>query len=136
MPVVAGDLLEITFSHPTIGSGTLRPKAGEDSTFDTGGLRRADDANMVDGGGKVISQLNRVRWGLETTITNDMNTEEDLQKVAALAASPEEATYTISHVNGTVWRGTGAPVGDISANGNTGVITLKLAGGGELKKIA
>jgi hypothetical protein len=49
-----GDIIEITFNHPSIGSGTLFPKAGEDSTYNTGGFRSADDDNMIDGAGNMI----------------------------------------------------------------------------------
>lgn len=135
MSIVAGDIIEVTYNHPELGSGTFRPKSGEDSTFDIGGFRRTDDANLIDGGGRMISQINRRQWSLECTISNDMNTDEDMQKVAALAAHPQEAEYTISHINGTVWRGRGAPVGDVQANGNTGTMALKIAGGGQLQKI-
>lgn len=134
MAVIAGDVTEITYNHPTLGTGTFFPKAGEDSTFDPGGLRANDDANGVDGAGRTIKQLNRARWSFEGTIANDMNTENDLAKVAALAADPVDADWTFSHINGTVWKGKGSPVGDVAANGNAGTMTLKVSGGGELKK--
>jgi hypothetical protein len=135
MAVVSGDIIEITFNHPTIGTGTFFPKAGEDSTFDPGGFRGNDDANLVDGGGRTIRQLNRVRWSYEGDITWDMNNTNEVELINQLAASPVEATWTISHINGTVWGGKGAPVGDVQGNGNNGTITLKIAGGEQLKKI-
>jgi hypothetical protein len=64
---IGGDILELTFNHPTIGSGVVFAKAGEDNTFDAGGLRTGDDANMIDGGGNMIQQMNRVRWSFEAT---------------------------------------------------------------------
>lgn len=134
MAVIAGDVTEITYNHPTLGTGTFFPKAGEDSTFDPGGLRSNDDANGVDGAGRSIKQLNRARWSFEGTIANDMNTENDLAKVAALAADPVDADWTFAHINGTVWKGKGSPVGDVGANGNAGTMSLKVSGGGELKK--
>lgn len=135
MSVVAGDVLEVTFNHPTIGSGTFFPKAGEDSTFDLGGFRSSDDANMVDGGGNMIDQMNRVRWSLECTLANDMNNRQDLEKLTDLASSPVLADWTITHINGRVYGGKGKPVGDINANGNTSNMTLKLAGGGRMSQI-
>ncbi len=133
--VVAGDLREITWNHPTLGSGTLFPKSAEDSTFDTGGFRSADEANMIDGGGNMIDQMNLTRWSLESVVSHDMNDREDLVKLSALASSPVLADWTVSHINGTVWAGKGKPVGDIKANGNQGTINLKLSGGGQMKKI-
>lgn len=133
--MVGGDITEIRYSHPVIGSGVWNPKSAEDSTFDPGGFRGSDDANMIDGAGKTIRQLNRVRWSLETTIAWDMNVSNELEQAKKLAAHPIEAEWTISHINGSVWRGTGAPVGDIQANGNQSTMAIKLSGGKELKKI-
>ena len=36
MAVVGGDIVELTFNHPTLGSGIIFPKSAEDSTFDLG----------------------------------------------------------------------------------------------------
>lgn len=132
---VGGDIIEITFNHPTVGSGVIFPKAGEDSTFDTGGFRSNDDANMVAGNGEMIDQMNRVRWSLEATIAWDMNVRGDLEKLVELAESPVEAEWTITHINGTVYGGTGKPVGDMQGNGNAATFTLKISGGNKLKKI-
>jgi hypothetical protein len=136
MSVIAGDIIEITYNHPTIGSGVFFPKAAEDSTFDPGGFRGNDDANQIDGGGNMITQLNQVRWSFEGPISWDMNVSNELETLNKLSASPLNAEWTITHVNGTVWAGTGRPVGDIQGNGNTGMITLKLAGGKGMKKQA
>jgi hypothetical protein len=135
MASVGGDIIEVTWNHPTLGSGVLYPKAAEDSTIDLGGLRGADDANMVAGNGENIKQLTRTRWSVEVTVANDMNTREDAEKMGALAGSPVDAEWTFSSINGTVWGGTGSPVGDIQPNANAATFTLKVAGGGVLKKI-
>lgn len=132
---VGGDIIEITYNHPTLGSGTVYPKAAEDSTFDLGGYRSADDANMVSGNGEMIDQLNQVRWSFEGTVAWDMNTRGDLEKLTALNASPELSDWTFTHINGTVYGGKGKPVGDMQGNGNAATFTLKVSGGGGLKKI-
>lgn len=135
MAAVGGDITEITYNHPTLGTGTIFPKSGEDSTYDLGGLRGNDDANMVDGSGGSIRQLNRVRWSFEVTVAWDMNSRAELEKLTALAGDPVEAEWTITNINGTVYGGTGAPVGDMQGNGNAATFTLKVSGGGALKKI-
>lgn len=129
-----GDVIEITYNHDTLGSGTLYVKAGEDSEFDPGGLRSEDDGSGVDGGGNMIDKMNRVRWKSVTTVSWDMNGENEIAKIALLASSPVQADWTIAHVNGTVWSGKGKPVGDYSGNGNAATFPLTLGGGGELKK--
>jgi hypothetical protein len=73
-----GDIIEITFNHPSIGSGTLFPKAGEDSTYNTGGFRSADDDNMIDGAGNMIDKINRTRWSFEALLSWDANIAQDL----------------------------------------------------------
>jgi hypothetical protein len=135
MATVAGDIIEVTYNHPTLGSGVFYPKSAEDSTYDLGGYRGADDANMVDGSGATIRQLNRVRWSFEVVCASEMNVRQDLENLTALAGSDVEADWTITHINGTVYGGKGAPVGDIQANGNAGTFTLKVSGGGVMKKI-
>jgi hypothetical protein len=134
MPV-GGDIIEITYNHPDLGSGVFYPKSAEDSTIDYGGFRSNDDANMVDGGGNMIDQMNRARWSFETTCAMEMNVDDSLARLKALASSPKQASWTFSHINGSVWGGNGKPVGDPAGNGNAATFTLKCAGGGELKKI-
>ena len=134
MPV-GGDITEITFNHPTIGSGTIYPKSTEDSTFNLGGFRSEDDMAKIGGDGSMIDTINRVRWSFEIPATWDQNSANELDKLIELAASPVQADWTISSINGTVWGGKGKPVGELPGNGNTAIITLKLSGGGRLKKI-
>lgn len=131
---VGGDITEITYNHPTIGSGVLYPKAAEDNTFDTGGFNSSDDQNMIDGGGNFIDQLNRKRWKVGVLISNDMNTKLELEKVEAMAASPVQADWTFAHVSGVVYVGTGKPVGDKELNVNQSTFALTVSGGGKLKK--
>lgn len=133
---IGGDIIEVTYQHPDLGSGTFFPKSAEDSTFDPGGFRSNDDANMLTSGGEMIDQMNRVRWSFETVIAWDANVRDEMTTLKDLASSPKQATYTITSVNGTVWSGKGKPVGDIQPNGNAATCKLKLSGGGEMKKIS
>ena len=134
MPV-GGDIIEITFNHDTVGSGTIYPKSTEDSTFNLGGFRSEDDMAKIAGDGSMIDTINRVRWSFEVPATWDQNSANELDKLIELAESPIEADWTISSINGTVWGGKGKPVGELPGNGNAATITLKLSGGGRLKKI-
>ena len=135
MSAIGGDILEVTFNHPTEGTGTFFPKSAEDSTYDFGGFRSSDDANMIDGSGGMIDQMNRVRPFFELTLSSDLNTKEELDKITNLAASPVLADWTVTHINGTVHAMKGKPVGDINANGNTATMKLKVAGENKMKKI-
>lgn len=131
-----GDILEITYNHPTLGDGTIFAKANEDSTFDLGGFRSNDDADMVDGSGTMIDQINRKRWKFSVVVAWDMNSANELEKIADLSGSAVQADWTFESVNGTVWGGQGKPVGDYEGNGNNPTFTLLVSGGGKLKKIS
>lgn len=132
---VAGDIIEITFNHPTLGSGTIYPKSTEDSTYNNGGFRSEDDMAKIAGDGTAIDTINRVRWSFEVPASWDMNVANELDTLAELSGSPVPAEWTFTNVNGTVWGGKGKPVGETPGNGNTGLITLKVSGGGRLTKI-
>lgn len=123
---VHGDIQEVTFNHPTLGSGVFFPKSAEGNTFDPGGLRNSDDANSITGGGSLMIQKNRVRGFFEIIIENDMNVRNDAIVLKELSASPLPADWTVTHINGTVWAGSGVPVGDITPDMNTGTMTLKV----------
>ena len=135
MSYKGGDITEITYQHPTLGSGTIFCKAAEDGTVDPGGLRSSDDANMVTSDGQMIDQINRVRWSFEAPpIAWDMTDADELDKLAKMSGSPVLADWTITSISGAIWGGKGKPVGDITANTNTSQITLKLSGSGILGK--
>jgi hypothetical protein len=130
-----GDITEITYNHPTLGSGVIFPKSNESSNYDVGGFRSADDANMVDGSGKIIDQKNRVRWSFEVPIAIEMVSANTMQELANLAASPVEANWTFTNINGSVFKGSGFPVGDLAGDGNTSMMTLKVSGSGTLQRL-
>lgn len=132
----SGDILEVTYNHPTLGSGTYFPKAAEDSSFDPGGFRSGDDANAITGSGSMIDTINRSRWSFEVPIEWDSSTDDELVSLRQLAADPVLADWTVRRINGSVYRGTGKPVGDIVGNGNAGTIPLKVSGGGIMEKVA
>ena len=68
MARVGGDITEISFNHPTIGSGVLYPKSGEEFNYDLGGIRTDDDAKGTTGDGQSIKKMTRNRWMIEGPI--------------------------------------------------------------------
>lgn len=135
MGAVGGDIKEVTFSHPTIGQGTIFPKANEDSTLDLGGLRSNDDDNAIDSSGEMIDQMNLKRPSFEITAAWDDNVRGDLDKLVKLAASPVPANWQITRVNNSVYGFKGKPVGDLKGNMNAATFPLKVAGSGVAKQI-
>jgi hypothetical protein len=126
-----GDILEITFNHPTAGSGTILPKADEDSTWSLGGFKIDDDDNAIDGGGNPIIKMTRKRWSLETVVAWEKTPVDNLQQQEDIASSGVPAQYTIQFATGVIYRANGFPVGDIEGNGNSSTFGLKLSGGGK-----
>jgi hypothetical protein len=137
MSFTGGDIVEITYNHPTIGSGTLLCKANEDGTMERGGRRSVDDTNMVTGDGQMIDQINMARWSFETPpIAWDMTGLDESEQLSRLAGSPVLADWTITHINGAIWGGKGKPVGELPGATNTAQLTLKLSGSGRLRRIS
>ena len=135
MAFVGGDFTEITYTHPTVGTGTIYPKSGEEGTLDLGGFRSDDEQEGIAGNGEMIDMMKRKRWSFEQACANDMNDAEELDKVVQMAESTEPADWTMTHINGAVYKGTGKPVGDIQGSSNS-TFTLKISGGGKAKKIS
>ena len=135
MKFVGGDITEIACNHPTLGDFRFYPKANESFTLDPGGIRNADDANNVTGDGSAIWQKNRVLWSMEGPIAVDLLGAKEMTDVPKLMESSEEGTWTVTHISGAIWRGTGMPVGDFNVDSNSVNSTLKVAGGGKMEKI-
>ena len=134
MPV-GGDITEITWNHPTLGSGVIFPKAAEASNIDKGGFRSNDDANSIDGGGNMIDTISRVRWSFEMPVAWEQLDGNTLTTLSNLAGSPVLADWTFTCLNGVVYQGLGKPVGDMIGDGMASNIPLKVSGGGILRQL-
>lgn len=131
--VSGGDITEIKWSNPSLGSGFWYPLAGEDSTYNLGGFRGADEGK-VDGAGRLINSLNRMPWMFQVVVANDMVNTNEFEEACAIAASPDPTIFTISNINGAVYSGQGTIQGDLELNGNKSSFSLKVVGGGQLAK--
>lgn len=127
MSYTGGDIIELRYSHPTLGDGIFEPKANEGNILDIGGIRATDDAAMITANGTVIDQLTRVRGSLECLCVNDMNLRNDINVARLLATDPVPAVWTATVINDAVWKFTGRPVGDIAADVNASTFTIKVA---------
>lgn len=129
-----GDIDEIVCQSPTLGSKRFFPKSAEDYTIDFGGIRTADDANSITANAQDIKIMNRVRWRLEGPVAVDTESSE-LIYINSLHELAESPTWTITFLNGAIYKGVGGPVGDVQLSSNAGTMSLILAGGGKLEKI-
>lgn len=122
---VGGDIVEVSDNHPELGSFVYKVQAGQDNTYDPGGLRSNDDANMVTGGREAIRQINGKMGFFQVNIVNDM-TQKVIERLSALAAHPVPSEWTFTVINNITYRGTGFPVGDLTANVNNSTMPLKV----------
>ena len=124
-----GDIIEISYNHPTVGSGVLSPVASQDNEYDLGGVRTDDDENKVTSKGEAIYTMNNKRWKVTALVTSDMNVRKEFEKIDAMSSSIDEATWSFLHINGTVYSGKGKPVGDLKLNVNQSTFSLIISGG-------
>lgn len=132
---IGGDITAVTCNHPTLGTFNFATKSNESYNFDPGGKRSNDDANGVAGNGTMLDQVNVVRWFFEGPLMVDLESENEVKNLPALAESPELATWTIEHISGIVYKGLGKPVGDIQVDLNTAQLGAKISGGGKAEKL-
>jgi len=135
MASYGGDITEITCNNPNVGSLIMFGKSSEDSTYDLGGIRTGDDANMIDGAGNAIYQKNRVRPSFMVKMRWDMLNSQELEFLSAVTADPSESVWTFTNINGTIYKITGTQVGDLNGNGNSSTIDLKVSGSGTMQII-
>lgn len=131
---LGGDILEVVCQH-ALGEFRYAAKSNEDFNIDEGGIRVNDDANQITGNGQAIYQKNRVRWMLEGPIAIDFSSGKEQDSLNKLAEHPDEGTWTITHISGTIWKGKGSPVGDLQPSTNTAQMTLKVSGSGKLERL-
>lgn len=135
MNYIGGDITEVVCSHPTYGDFRFAPKANESFKLNPGGIRNNDDSNSVTGDGSMIVQKNRILWSLEGPVAVDLMSATEIENIPKLMESPEPGTWTITHISGAIYKGSGFPVGDFEVDTNSVNTTLKVAGGGILEKI-
>ena len=125
---VGGDITELRVNHPTLGSLVFEVKANEGNTYDPGGNRTNDDANAIATNGKLIRSITKVRAELNVMVANDQNTVNTADFLAKLSGSPVESEWTFTVINGTIWKLTGSPVGDIKPDVMMATVSIKIAG--------
>jgi hypothetical protein len=132
---VGGDLIDVNWTHPTLGQGTFYFKSGEDSSLMIGGFISSDEDGNIDGSGTRIDQLNRTVPYIKGTAVNDMSIGT-AEQVQALAANIAPATYTFTWLNGHVYKITGGKiVGAVEINVNASTFDLKIAGSNTAQKL-
>jgi len=132
-----GDLIEVVITSATTGSLRLDPKGSEDADIDIGGYVNADSDDSVTGSGSNIVVKNRKRWSVPVPPCGWSLEPDTLIELQLKADEIAEQTFVFTFIDGAVFKGTGAIVGDIKGNKNAGLInSFKCSGGGKLERIA
>lgn len=134
MSYTGGDLQELKIDHEVVGSKTFAAYGDEEWTFDLGGVRKSDDGAIATNGRK-INKMNTMPWMLKGVIAWDMLNDEELEYLTNIAADPNPASITATHISGAVYTGSGSIVGEVVGNTKDSKIELTLSGGGKLEKI-
>ena len=135
MAFIGGDVVSVSYKHPTLGNGTWYPKSNEDATIDKGGYQATDDQNMITSAGDSITQINRKRWEVEVTCAWDTQNTDEVGQANLLAGNPIDADWTFEHINGTIWGAKGRPVGEVKGSSDKATFKVKLSGGGNLLQL-
>jgi hypothetical protein len=121
---VGGDIIEITYNNPNVGSGVFFAVSNKDAELDLGGFRTNESKEGITGNGQLIRTIMNGRGKFTCDIAVDMNSRQDMENIAALAADLDETSWTISWINGITYGGSGFPVGQYQQN--TKEATVKL----------
>jgi len=137
MGYIGGQLTQITFNHPTLGTGTFAPKSSDDSTINLGGIRSDSGVTDIAGDGTAIRKMNLHRWMVDTTVAFDSTAmaKSGLSILSALAADAKEAVWKFTHISGSVYSGSGFPVDVVDGNLGTATIKIKFEGSNSLQEI-
>jgi hypothetical protein len=133
--MTGGDIEELTYNHPTLGTGVFDVKSDEDSELDLGDYKSADEEKSISSSGEMIDIMTKSRWSASCVVASDLTNPNHLAKLQALMSSPVLAVWTITHISGAIYRGKGKPVGDLKQGVKPSTVQLKLAGGGKLAQV-
>lgn len=135
MARVFGDITEITCTPDGGTPFRIQCKSKEDHTLDPGGIRVEDDDNSITGAGERFYKAFYMAPSFEFTMVED-NTEDTFKKMVAVLENPaSEAEWTVTFLNGVIYKGNGLAVGDLKLNTNAGTVPIKISGSGKWDKI-
>ena len=129
MAVIGGDIRKITAQHPTVGTAVFYGVSGESSTYMLGGMQNTD-TGKVDGAGRLLNEKMMIPGSIELTVSNDMSAPlPELEFVQRCTKATQECKFTVEHINGTAYGGSGLFVGDYSLDGKASTFKLKIQSG-------
>jgi len=134
MSIIAGLFTEVFCQHSIVGNQKFDLKSGEDSETDRGSFRIVDDENNRTASGKLIIQYENKMPYIQVTCAVDGSIEDYLQDLIVESAN-ELPNWTLTHISGDVYVGSGVVVGDVKPNRNAGTLQFKVAFENELLRV-
>ena len=134
MTFIAGYFTEVNCQHSIAGNQKFDLKSGEDSETDRGGLRITDDENNRTASGKLIIQYENKQPYIQFVCAVDGSLEDYVNSLIA-GSIQEIPNWTLTHVSGDIYIGSGVIVGDVKPNRNAGTLQIKVAFEDELLRI-
>lgn len=132
MAKIYGDVASLIVMDKISGQQREMPcKSGEDCNIDLGGYQSETQMN---GNGSGHAKLAAKPWSIEG-LSVEME-DGVLEFLQGTVNSMGYCIFTLSFVNGDVYKGTGKIEGDLKANTNSGYISLSAKGSGLLEKLA
>ena len=122
------DVASITCNHPTLGSFRFKAKGNEEFTFDFGGVRNDDSDDNVASDGTPIYKKSYKLASVEGTFMVDFSVGTEERIFPQLCSSSEDATWTYSLLDGSVYKITGQPVGDLKTSTQNATMPVKVVG--------
>lgn len=134
MSIIAGIFTEAFCQHSIVGNQKFDMKSGEDSEVDRGGWRIVDDENNRTASGKNIIQYENKQPYIQIVCAVDGSIEDYIQALIKETAN-ELPNWTLTHISGDVYVGTGHIAGDVKPNRNAGTLQFKVAFENELLRV-
>lgn len=132
MAITGGDILEVSWLHPTLGAGFFYPVSGSESTFNKGGLR-TNDNSPVDAAGRLIRTMNRQPGKFSLTVASDPVDSQEFDTASTIASDLAEAIWTVALINGAIYKGKGSIEGSLELDGQKSTFPLTVVCGAGLE---
>ena len=129
---MAGDTLELSIKHPTVGSKTFAVQSDQSITVDVGGYTKTRQMNgNLTGHPKLAAKM----WEIAGLQLEFVAENGDIEFLQAVANAPDDAIITWQHIDGYIYNGSGSIEGDIKGDSNTGYVPITLTGAGILEQL-
>lgn len=127
MAYSGGDTPEITCNHPTLGMFSFEGYGGEDWTYNKSNKVADDDDAAIGANGTFIDKRTSTRDSVSGPVAGSPG-DNTFENLVLLQSDTVLGVWTVANANGSVYKLTGKPVGQIAMSAMDSKIALKIAG--------